>query len=106
MELHENTYQQAFEDFLRHDAERGITEATGHQGDGHSLWVLLFEDGRYALEHDFTPESGRESTACVAVPVEPLKAGEYDPERPEDSTFDRAIDTMWRRFRDSLKATV
>ena len=49
MELHENTYQQAFEDFLRNDAERGITEATSHLDEGCRMWVVLFEDGRYAL---------------------------------------------------------
>jgi hypothetical protein len=106
MELHENTYQQAFEDFLRNDAERGITEATSHLNDGHALWVLLFEDGRYALEHDFMGNFREKNAACVAVPIEPLNDREFDAANPEDSTFDRAIDTMWQRFRASLKTTV
>lgn len=103
MELHENVYQQAFEDFLRNDAERGITEATLHRDEGHGMWVILFEDGRYALEHYFTPDPERMAASAVAVPVEPLKEAEFAPEAPENSAFERAIDTMWQHLRSQLK---
>lgn len=99
-QLYENVYQQGFEDYLRNDAERTIVEATLEQGGDRALWLLIFADGRYALEHDYAVEvrpAGAE--ALVAFQLEPLRAEEFDRERPEDSSFERAIETLWQRFR-------
>lgn len=103
-DVEHNRYHQGFEDFLNNEAERAIAEASLHQN-GQRLWVLLYEDGRYELEHAEAgaPPSPHETAAGepVIFPVEPLDDAEIDRRDPENSDFAPAIERMWRRFREA-----
>lgn len=101
IDVEHNRYHQGFEDFLNNEAERAIAEASLHAG-GERLWIVLYEDGRYELEHTPTPHLASDGAGePVIFPVEPLAGAELDRENPENSDFAPAIERMWGRFREA-----
>ena len=103
-------FEPAFEDFLAHQAEWAVAEATRDQEANKRLWVVLFGDGRYALEHQTAraasdgPEAVKsaEPTPQIAFLIEPLQADERDQAHLEDSRFERPIEAMWGAYEHAL----
>lgn len=102
--------KQAFEDFLSHEAEFAIAEATRDHDAHKRLWIVLYGDGRYALEHRFAaetaPESRREpqDLGQITFPIEPLQPSERIGAHLEDSRFERPIETLWADYERALHA--
>lgn len=99
--------KQAFEDFVSHEAERAIAEATMHQHDGRRLWVVLYDDGRFGTEHSdaenpATVVGARETASHIAFPIEPLRDDEWDRARIEDACFDRPLESLWAAYDQAL----
>ncbi|MFN3432566.1 MAG: hypothetical protein ACK46X_21795 [Candidatus Sericytochromatia bacterium] len=100
--------KQAFEDFIAHEAEWAIAEATRDSDSDKRLWVVLYDDGRYALahqRHEAEPPIHHDAGATeIAFPVEPLSASERDPVHLEDSRFDAPIERLWDAYRQAVHA--
>jgi hypothetical protein len=102
--------KQAFEDFMAHEAEFAIAEATRDQDAHKRLWVVLYGDGRYALQHRFEAESAPESRrephdlGQIAFPIEPLLPSERDSAHLENSRFDRPIETISKAYKRAMHA--
>lgn len=107
IDAHLDGFKQAFEDFVSHEAERAIAEATRDRDAHKQLWVVLYGDGRYALEHRFedapvvTLEPRDE--APISFPIEPLNETERDDAHLEDSLFERPIEAIWTSYRGALR---
>ena len=101
--------KQAFEDFIAHEAELAIAEATRDRDAHKRLWVVLYGDGRYGLEHrseaEPAPVIAHEPIQLpqIAFPIEPLTDAERDLAHLEDSRFDRPIDALWASFQQALR---
>lgn len=101
--------KQAFEDFLAHEAEFAIAEATRDHDAHKRLWVVIYGDGRYRLQHRFeaeaAPELRREppGTDQIAFPIEPLRPDERDRENLEDSRFERPLEALWTAYERTLR---
>lgn len=103
--------KQAFEDFIAHEAERAIAEATVEHDANKRLWVVLYGDGRFGTEQFLASESpspeavrGAEETAPhVAFPIEPLREDEWNRQAIEDSRFERPIEALWSSFDQALQ---
>jgi hypothetical protein len=98
--------KQAFEDFVAHEAEKAIAEATLHQEGHERLWVVLYGDGRFGTEHvtdtlSPTPQAvhgAAEIVPHIAFPIEPLRNDEWDRDHIENSRFERPIESLWTSF--------
>lgn len=103
--------KQAFEDFIAHEAERAIAEATVERDANKRLWVVLYGDGRFGTEQFLATESpapeavrgAEETTTHIAFPIEPLRDDEWNRQAIEDSRFERPIEALWSSFDQALQ---